>query len=118
MNITTAQYEALLRYASVGAASLDDTAAFLVVRDAIDLANGVTRGVLCLRWQAVPNAPPPPGVTEYPPMQTHTLELMRAITRADVDEYLRNEVTLPDLVHVTPDPQGLVGWTLLDDYDF
>jgi hypothetical protein len=118
MIITEAQLVALLRYAEPGAASLDETAQFLVLRTAIDDLNGISRYTLSIKWQSVPQGPPPPDVTEYPVMQTATLTLTRPITRNDVDERLRGETTGAGLVLVTPDPQALVGWTVLEDYEF
>lgn len=118
ISMTQAQYDAMLRYASAGSTALAETAEFLLLRNAVDDLNAISRYTLSIRWQSVPEGVPPPGTTEYPPMQYRTLEMSRVITRTDVDEVLRGEVTLPELVHVTPDPQLLVGWTLLDTYDF
>lgn len=118
IEMTAAQYENLLRYAAVGAAAQLETANLLTLRAAVDDLNGVTRRSLAIRYQAVPAAPQPNPPVPYPPSVTFVLELLRPITRQDVDEALRGVETIPALVTVTPDPQQIVGWTLLEDYEF
>jgi hypothetical protein len=116
--VTADQYAALLRYGAVGATGLEEDVEFLELRTTIDAANDITRYTLLIRYQAVPQraAPlPSPGDT-YPPGETITLELLRRPTRDDVDTALRGINTIPDLVWLTPDPLGVVGWTILSDY--
>jgi hypothetical protein len=53
---------------------------------------------------------------DYPQLQSKTIEQNRPFVRADFDEALRDENTVPELVYVTPDPEGLAGWVRLLDY--
>lgn len=119
MEITEAQYNDLITYGSVGAAGLEKTTEFEELRTKIEAANGMKRYTLLVRFQAVPQQPAVVGeYADYPPGQTTTIQLYRPITRQDVDDVLVKVETLPDLVFVTPDPQGRVGWALLNSYNF
>lgn len=115
VTLTRAQYDALLALASTTSASEART-----LRRTIDQANGITRYFLYIRWQDVGGKPPARVELGkgWPANQTYQLELERPISRADVDDVLRNNASNPVSVMVTPDPAGVVGWTLVDDYDF
>lgn len=116
ITMTRAQYDALLNAAQVDI----DPAALLRLREMIDTANGITRYFLWIRWQDVGGRPPPRIELGkgWPPLQTYFLELERPLTRADVDDVLRNNATSPVDPQVTPDRYGVVGWTFLPDYSF
>lgn len=115
ISMTRAQYEAL-----VAAATKGDSETTEPLAAQIDAANGIRRYVLWVRWQNVGGVTP--SLIElgrgWPQDQTHKITLERAIDRLDVDEVLRNEATNPVSVMVTPDPDGEVGWTFLNDYEF
>jgi len=90
------------------------------LRDIVDKANGIRRFFLYIRWEDVGGVPPPRIELGkgWPPSQTFPLVLERSITRADVDQVLTTQATNPTNVQVTPDRAGIVGWTLIDDYNF
>lgn len=115
VTLTRSQYDALLNAAHTGQTQEVDR-----LRDIIDAANGITRYQLWIRWQDVGGQPPPTIELGkgWPPGMTYFLELERKIARADVDDVLRNNAKNPASVMVTPDVDGVVGWTLLPDYDF
>ena len=115
LSITRSQYEALLATASLASPQVADQ-----LRLEIDAANGITRYFLYIRWQDVGGKAPPRIELGkgWPPAQTYKLELERRIARLDVDEVLRNNAVNPVSIMVTPDRQGVLGWTLIDDYDF
>lgn len=119
ISITESQYSRLLAFAGDGALQVGEETEYLALRAAIDKASGITRYTLLVRYQAVPTAPAVVGRFEaYPAGATARIEQLRPVTRQDVDTVLENKETLPSLVLVTPDPQGIVGWCLLDDYNF
>lgn len=115
LTITRNQYDALL---SAALAHNDDQ--ILELKKLIDKANGITRYILNISWQDIGGQPPArislgqgwPGSTAF------KLELERKISRADVDSVLRTQAANPQIVLVTPDPNGLVGWTEIEEYDF
>lgn len=115
ITMTRTQYDTLLAAAKVG----NPTAAASLGRD-IDRVNGITRYFLYIRWQDVGGNPPPRIELGrgWPVDQTYQLELERPISRADVDDVLRNNASNPVSTMVTPDRNGVVGWTLLGDYEF
>lgn len=115
ITMTRIQYDALLSLAT--RASAEESRA---LRTLIDAANGITRYQLWIRWQDVGGRPPPTIELGkgWPENQTYFLELERKIARADVDDVLRSNTKNPASVMVTPDIYGVVGWTLIDDYDF
>ncbi len=119
------EYEYLLYLAKAGVEHLTTAdpqagSALLVLQQAVDRRNGITRDKLLVRWQSVPVGMPSGGApAQYPAFKTITLEnYQRKLTRDDVNEALRGESTTPALVHVTKDPLGLVGWTELDVHNF
>lgn len=118
IELVVSQYDALLHYAARGALALQATAEYLELRAAIDRANGIRRYALLIRYQQIPVGPAVIGVTDYPPGLTIRLEQTRAFTRQDIDTALLDKATAPGLVLLTPDEQGLCGWTLLDDFNF
>jgi hypothetical protein len=115
VTLTRTQYETLL-----AAARLGNPQAAAQLQQTIDAANGITRYFLYVRWQNVGGAPPPRIELGkgWPPDQTYQLEMERRIARLDVDEVLRANAINPVSIMVTPDREGVVGWTLIDDYDF
>jgi hypothetical protein len=92
----------------------------LALRQKVDAANGLTRYTLQVRWRDVGGKTPP--ATDYakgwPTLELAQIQLLRPITRTDVDELLRSRASNPAAVQVTPDPYGKVGWTYLDDFNF
>lgn len=115
ITMTREQYEALSNLA-IG----ENTAVATPMRDAIDRANGIRRFYLNIRWEDVGGVPPPRIELGkgWPPAQTYLLVLERRISRADVDQVLTQNTKNPTNVQVTPDRYGVVGWSLIADYDF
>jgi len=109
------QYEALRTAALSG-----DTSECQRIFDLIDRANQIRRYFLYIRWQDVGGTPPPRIELGkgWPKDQTYKLEMDRPISRFDVDSILQQVARNPTSVMVTPDRAGLVGWTLIDDYNF
>lgn len=85
----------------------------------IEKKNGIYRDFVLVQWQEL-SAPLPPGTKFpdiWPPKLRKAIELVtRRIARVDVDEVLRRYASEPHTVLVTRDPNGLVGWTKLDDF--
>lgn len=115
ISMSRAQYESLTALAITA-----DPTSGRTLRSEIDVANGVKRYSLNLRWKDVGGKPPPRIELGkgWPEEMTRLLELDRPITRRDVDDVLREVATNPAATMVTPDPLGIVGWTYIDDYDF
>ena len=115
VTLTRSQYDALLAAARQANPQAADQ-----LRREIDAANGITRYFLYIRWQDVGGKAPPRIELGkgWPVNQTYQLELLRRIARADVDDVLRTNAVNPVSIMVTPDRQGVVGWTLINDYDF
>jgi hypothetical protein len=115
ITMTREQYEALCTLAKAA----DQPSAFSLQRT-IDTANGVRRFFLNVRWQNVGGQPPTRIELGkgWPVDQTYQLELERPISRHDVDDILRINAINPVSVMVTPDRYGIVGWSLLNDYEF
>ena len=113
--MTRSQYDNLLYAAKIG----NPVSASILQRD-IDKLNSITRYVLNVRWQDVGGKPPPRIELGkgWPVSLTYRIELERPITRADVDTVLQTNAANPVSSMVTPDPRGIVGWTILDDYTF
>lgn len=85
----------------------------------IERQNGITRYFLMVQWQEL-SAPLPAGTAfpaQWPPNLRRSIELTtRPIAKVDVDAVLAEHASEPTSVLVTPDPNGLVGWTPVDDY--
>jgi hypothetical protein len=90
----------------------------------IEVANGVVRHYLAIRWTEL-EAPLPPRVAgaptrfpeNWPPNLQGSIELLtRSINRADVDNFLSINAQKPINVMVTTDTGLQVGWTLVDDF--
>lgn len=115
LTITRVQLDAL-----VAAGLAGDTDEVERLRDLVYAANDITLYRLSIRWQDAGGQPPPRIELGkgWPEDQTYLLELERAISRNDVDVVLNTQATHPVTVMVTPDPDGNVGWTLLEDYNF
>lgn len=91
----------------------------LVQRD-VDLRNGITRYVLNVRWQNIGGQPPTRIEIGrgWPATQTAVLTLERPITKEDVQAFVAARASNPVDIAVTKDRRGVVGWTLIDDWDF
>lgn len=115
VTMTREQYDAFYTLAKAA----DPSSAFSL-RRAVDTTNGIRRFFLFVRWQNVGGTPPPRIELGkgWPVDQSYQLELERPITRQDVDDILRINAINPVSVMLTPDRNGIVGWTLLNDYDF
>lgn len=114
VTMNNSEYSALLTAALAG-----DTEEVLRLRSIIDTSNGIKRYSLLIRWlEASGQAPPKVDLDNWPKETTYSLELERPIAREDVDAALETSATNPVDTMVTLDPDGKVGWTLLDDYDF
>lgn len=117
VTMTRAQYESLL-----AAAGGDTQVNVASLQAQIDTDNNIKRYLLNIRWQDVGGQPPTrieiADGTGWPPEMTYKLIQDRPISREDVDTVLATRATSPVDPAVTRDPRGIVGWTLLDDYDF
>jgi hypothetical protein len=117
VTLTRNQYESLLS-AALGNTEVDVAA----LQRSVDASNSIVRYILNVRWQDLGGQPPSrieiADGTGWPPEQTYKLTLDRPISREDVDAILETQATNPVDPAVTRDPNGLVGWTVLDDYDF
>ncbi len=114
LTITRLQLDGLIAAGLAG-----NTSEVARIRDLVYDANSITIYRLHIRWQDVGGQPPPRiQITNWPESQSFLLELERAIARADVDTVLLDNASNPVSVMVTPDPNGEVGWTLLEDYNF
>jgi len=117
ITITRAQYDSLL-----AAANGDTQVDVEGLQKLIDDANGITRYFLYIRWQDLGGQPPTrielgDGVN-WPANQEFGLSQETPISREDVDIVLQTQATNPVDAMVTSDRNGIVGWTLLDDWDF
>lgn len=115
ISMTRQQYEALYRLAREHNSSEANA-----LRQDIDDDNGIARFFLWIRWQDVTGAIPTHlnSFMNWPPEQQFLLELDRTPERNDVDAVLRDQAVNPAVVFVTPDPQGVVGWTEIENYSF
>lgn len=117
VTLTRSQYESLLA-ALDGDTQVDAT----TLRRVIDSANNIQRFFLKIRWFETGGATSQPFSIQnggnWPLTQSFTLRQDRAIAREDVDDVVRTQATNPVDVQVTTDPDGVVGWTDVDDYDF
>jgi len=114
VTLTEAQYNSLL-LAAQGDTAID--VAQLEV--AINAANNIKRYLLWIRWYEVGGSVSQGiDLMDWPQDQQYKLVQDRAIAREDVDAVLQANAQNPVDPLVTYDPRGLVGWTLLVDYDF
>jgi hypothetical protein len=118
--LTQEQYEALIALARRGVAGDPQRTVDLEQwLRGIERQNGITRHFLMVQWQER-GAPLPPGTdfpAVWPPEMRKSIELVtRPIAKADVDAVLEEHATEPLSVLVTPDPNGLVGWTPVDSF--
>lgn len=90
------------------------------LRAEVDAVNDIERFGLQIRWQDLGGQVPRriDLGKPWPPKMTFYLEMQRRITREDVDAVLRTQAISPAVVQVTPDPEGRVGWSELDVYNF
>jgi hypothetical protein len=123
--LTQEEYEALIALAREGtkndAGQVDHD---LSVRlDAflrnIEKNNGIERDAVWVQWQEL-DEPLPPGTRfpeEWPPKMRLYIEFIsRKVSKADVDEALRQNAKNPTSEMVTSDPGAMYGWTPLEDY--
>lgn len=111
--LTDNQYEALLKLAAVAYGG--DDPVFLKLRSDIDRANGLTRYVLVIRYEVLPQVVIN-GLSHTPKGETIRLEQTRPPTREDVDTALQGVRYHPSLVWITADPRGEVGYHELDNF--
>lgn len=113
MNITRAQYDALIAAALGG--NLEEVRR---IRDIVDKSNLIRRYVLYIRWQDGGGTPPRNIELgkPWPPELTTLLELDRPIGKDDVMTLVRSRAANPVSVLVTPDRAGVVGWSAIDTY--
>jgi hypothetical protein len=113
--LSRTSYEGLLTAARQGNAIEAER-----IRTLVDAANDIRRYRLYIRWQDIGGQPP--RAIElgkgWPPDLSRLLELERPIALEDVEELLSVLAANPVHTHVTLDPHGIVGWTLLSDFDF
>jgi hypothetical protein len=114
VTITSEQYSALRE--AISSNDLEEAERILGI---IDRDNGIVRYSLYIRWQNVGGNPRPVNqFLDWPPAEQFLLQLDRPIARADVDEVLRTQANNPASVLVTPDVNGVVGWTEIESYNF
>lgn len=117
--LSTQDYEALIALARKGATDADSVRSLDSFLRYLEKKNGINRYGLWIQWQETGKQVP---VTynfpaTWPPELRYYLELLtRPISKADVTAALAKKAKKPLNVMVTPDPAGLVGWTLLNDY--
>ncbi len=116
VTMTRAQYDAL-----VAAGIEGDETEVKRLQKLIDDANSIKRYRLFIRWQDVGGQAP--ATIElgkgWPEQQTYLLEKETLpIAREDVDEVISIQAENAVDVQVTLDVNGVVGWTLVDDFDF
>jgi hypothetical protein len=107
------EYDALLVLARAGAEAGSQVEVFFNLRKQIDFANGLRRTAILVRYDTLPWVA---GKEQLygPRGETLLLELLRPPTREDVMIALSGKRTAPALIHVTRDPNGVVGWYELD----
>lgn len=113
--LTETQYESLRSLARLYSERQTD-----LLCAQIDAANDIQRFSLTVLWQDLGGKQPTAIEFGKPwPAQTmRRIELTRAVSRNDVDEMLRSVAANPAVVFVTPDPEGRLGLTRLEDYVF
>lgn len=123
VTLTFTQYEFLVKmaqaYERIGnSAGLSPTVD--EVRKQVDLANSITRYELLVRWQDLGGKQPSRIEIGkgWPPQQTGLLVMDRPILRSDVEAYVGGYASNPVDIAVTKDVRGVVGWTLLPDWNF
>lgn len=122
MDITLSQeeYEALIALARRGTSGdSQKTVELDVWLHRIERNNGIVRHFLMVQWQEA-SAPLPQG-TRFPEVWPQKLRktiefISRPIAKADVEAVLEKYASEPVEVLVTPDPNGLLGWTPIDSY--
>jgi hypothetical protein len=120
ITLSQEQYEALIALARAGVADNPQRVVWLEQwLRSIERQNGITRSFLMVQWQEI-SAPLPAGTSfpeVWPPRLRQSIEFVtRPVARADVDALLEEHATNPTEVLVTPDPNGELGWTPVDDY--
>ena len=118
--LTQEEYEALLALARRGVTGNSQKTVDLDQwLHQIESRNGVIRYFLMVQWQEV-SAPLPTGARfpdVWPEKLRRTIEFIsRPIAKADVEALLAKYASEPIEVLVTPDPNGLLGWTPVDSY--
>ncbi len=115
ITMTSLEYEALLNWAKIGAEQNGETNTYEAMRSRVDLDNAITRYVLIIKWEPIPQVYRP-GLPTVPKGETKRIELTRKPTLDDVKDVLAGESWDPRLVWVTSDPNGEVGYYDLDQY--
>lgn len=117
IELTSEQYISLL-----AAAEGDSTVDVAAIRAAVNATNGISAYTLRVRWYETGGSAPKAfdihSGTSWPPEQQLKLTMSRPITRDDVDQVLTTSGINPVDPMVTQDILGLLGWTILADYDF
>ena len=115
ISMSRAEYDAL-----VDAGLTANTAEIERLRDLIDVANGITRYRLFIRWQDVGGDPPTRIELGqgWPALETFLLEQELPIAREDVNKVTETQASNPVSIQVTLDRNGVVGWTEIDLFDF
>ena len=116
--MTRAEYEALLSWARLGAEEAGQYAAYLERRHAVDVANGLQRYTLVLRYDALPEqslaASLEGGLAVGPYVKV--LELWRKPTPEDVAAAMATVPHIAGSLLITADPLGAVGWYEVDKF--
>lgn len=80
---------------------------------------GLRRYTLWVRWVSLRGRNvPPPDVTDWPEELKRRIVMDRAISRDDVEALIRSLDTNPIAVHVTNDPEGEIGWSELEHFQW
>lgn len=120
MTLTLEEYESLAALARVGV--IGDSQKVISLDQwlqQIERNNGITRSFLMVQWQEL-GTPLPSGTRfpeTWPPNLRKSIELItRKVARVDVDAIIEKYATNPTSILVTPDRNGIVGWTPIENY--
>ncbi len=117
--LTTEEYEALVFFARKGATEVQTSRNLDNFLKSIEKKNGITRHGLWIQWQEAGKQVPTTAKfpEAWPPELRYYLELLsRPIAKADVMTAVGKKARKPLNIMVTPDPAGVIGWTLIDAY--
>lgn len=120
ITMTLDQYTSLVALARIGARYQNreqtQLEQFLI---SIEQANGIKRYLLWVQWQEADQPPPPTAnfPTNWPPELRQLIQKINSpVSLQDVNNVLQQYAKNPVSTMVTPDPNGLLGWSLLAQY--
>lgn len=119
ITMTNDQYEQLVGLARQGIGTTDGQNTLNDFLTPIEMANGITRYFLWVRWQEIGKIHPvnEPFPENWPPTQEIKIErLTNPINREIVDAAVEDRGNDPFNILVTTDPAGVAGWSTIDQY--